>query len=550
MGAEMGHMMRRLLLAVAGLILSAQLAGAFSQTITEQEALARARKYSDQVVRVIPKRLDGGPAPDGQGFGIIVGEDRGKIYIATPRHVVFGGDHSPSLSTTPSVVFHSMPYDPVEGERLNVAVPGPTDLAVVEVSTPRGLRLTSAPMVAAGGLKPGDLVWNIGVGGAWDTPARAGGFDRLDAPTGLVRVGQLRTPPGASGGAGVTQNGVIGMVLQDGGDYSLLLPAGHIVELFQFYHLPVNLLIPVPAPAAKALGPAKGTAASFCDDLNALLELTGEEFSSIREGPGSDMGWSTESRLYGFKVCNVQKTNDISFGCQRAEVEDKKIGEAQVSDLVKKVSGCLPSWPVNHFADNFGFSKLGSGDNVLVSLYPLPTLSGSLHYYTNILIYRHAPEKDKAAANVVPPTKPEGYCDGLKLLIKAGETQFSDLLGKKIGERAEWRPKMGLTNWNTCWINGLNNRNADSNGKVRRYLSCGVGPFGDKTSVEDMAKQVAADIKGACLTDAWTTRSRRSLRDDLHIEFQSADVGPTLEVRTSASYDGTWDLRLDVDGSE
>jgi hypothetical protein len=109
---------------------------------------------------------------------------------------------------------------------------------------------------------------------------------------------------------------------------------------------------------------------------------------------------------------------------------------------------------------------------------------------------------------------------------------------------------MGLTNWNTCWINGLNNGNADSNGKDGRYLSCGVGPFSDKTSVEDMAKQVAADIKGACLTDAWTTRSRRGLRDDLHIEFQSADVGPTLEVRTSASYDGTWDLRLDVDGSE
>jgi hypothetical protein len=96
---------------------------------------------------------------------------------------------------------------------------------------------------------------------------------------------------------------------------------------------------------------------------------------------------------------------------------------------------------------------------------------------------------------------------------------------------------MGLTNWNTCWINGLKQRERRQQRQRETILELCSGSFGDKTSVEGMAKQVAADIKGACLTDSCTTRSR--LRDDLPIEFQPADVGPTLEVRTSASYDGT-----------
>ena len=264
MGTEMRNVIRRLLM--AGSIASAQLAYATAQTITEQEALARARGFSDQVVRVVPKHLDGGLAS--AGFGIIVGDDGGKIYIATPRHVVFGDEKVSSLTATPSVVFHWAPYSPIEAQRLDVAIPNPNDLAVVTVPTPRGLAAPHAPMVATEGLRLGAWVWNIGVGGAWETPDRAGGFGGLDAPTNLVHIGELRTPPGASGGAGVTENGVIGMVLLDGSDYSLLLPIERIVSLFQFYRLPVNLLVPVPRPAAKpAAVQTKGIAASFCDEL-------------------------------------------------------------------------------------------------------------------------------------------------------------------------------------------------------------------------------------------------------------------------------------------
>jgi hypothetical protein len=52
--------------------------------MSEPEALARAKKFADQVVRVIPRHTDGAPAP--AGFGLVVGERAGKVYIATPIH--------------------------------------------------------------------------------------------------------------------------------------------------------------------------------------------------------------------------------------------------------------------------------------------------------------------------------------------------------------------------------------------------------------------------------------------------------------------------------
>ena len=543
--------MRRLL--IAGLIVSAQLACASAQTTTEPEALARALKFSDQVVRVIPKRLDGGPASE--GFGIIIGEDGRKLYIATPRHVAFGEDRISSLSATPSVVFRSAPYSPVEAERLDVA--GPLDdLAVVAVPAPRGLTPPQALMIATSDFQRGEWVWNIGIGGAWEAPDRAGGLGGLDAATNLIHVGALRTPLGASGGAGVTQNGVIGMVLQDGGDYSLLLPAERIVQLFTFWQLPANLLIPAPAPApvARSVVETKGTAASFCDDLGAVLSLTGEDFVSIRKGLGSTVGWSTDALLSGFSVCNVKKTDDISYVCEENDVDDKKIAVAQVSELADKVSKCLgKSWSMTHYPaiDSIGFRNLGSADNVAVSFIQIPTSSDNLNYYTtSIQIYRHDPKKNAEAANITPPAQPEGFCDALKLIIKAGEAQFSELLGTRVGEGKEWRPKSTLRTWNRCRINSFNNSNTDDNtNKERRWFTCEVGPFGSKTAVEYMARRVAADLKDSCLPDTWSVSPRRS-SGELRLKFESDDTGPTVELRTATNGDETWLLKLDVNGPQ
>jgi hypothetical protein len=165
----MEKIMRRVELACVFLLAGA--VSALAQTMSEPEALARAEKFADQVVRVIPQHADGTPAPT--GFGLVVGERFGKVYIATPYHVAFGPERPSSLGATPGVIFRGDRYRTIEARRLNVASER-DDLAVLEVIPPQGLVLPRAPMALAA--QRGTWAWNIGIGQDWDMPDRAGGL--------------------------------------------------------------------------------------------------------------------------------------------------------------------------------------------------------------------------------------------------------------------------------------------------------------------------------------------------------------------------------------
>jgi hypothetical protein len=180
MGTEMEKIMRRVELAC--ILLLASTVSTLAQT--ESEALARASKFADQVVRVIPEYTDGRPAPT--GFGLVVGERVGKVYIATPQHVAFGKERASLLGPTPGVVFRGERYTTIQARRLEVASPT-DDLAVLEVTPPQGLTLPLAPVVLASQLQLGSWVWNIGIGQNWDTPYRAGGLvERTPSPVGAL----------------------------------------------------------------------------------------------------------------------------------------------------------------------------------------------------------------------------------------------------------------------------------------------------------------------------------------------------------------------------
>ena len=88
------------------MLLLAGVGSALAQS--EPEALARAEKFADQVVRVIPLHTNGEPAET--GFGLVVGEQLGKVYIATPYHVAFGKERLSSFGATPGVVFRGERY--------------------------------------------------------------------------------------------------------------------------------------------------------------------------------------------------------------------------------------------------------------------------------------------------------------------------------------------------------------------------------------------------------------------------------------------------------
>jgi hypothetical protein len=276
-GVEVGQIIRCIVIACG--LLSTGLCIAAPPPLSEPEALARAERFADQVVRIIPELSDGTPAPT--GFGLVVGERAGKAYIATPYHLAFGLERPSSVGATPGVVFRADRYNTIRARRLDVASVQ-DDLAVLEVAPPQGLILPRAPMVLAGQLPRGTWVWNIGIGPNWDMPDRAGGLGPEEVVTGRRRVGQLRTPPGASGGAAVTDGGVIGIVLQDATDFSLLLPVERIVQLFKAWQLPVNLLAsgPVlhPPPNPSTSNRPKFLSDPRCQDIIARATL-GETLS-------------------------------------------------------------------------------------------------------------------------------------------------------------------------------------------------------------------------------------------------------------------------------
>jgi hypothetical protein len=186
-GAELEEMMRPIVLAY--MLLLAGVGCALAQS--EPEALARAEKFADQVVRVIPQRTDGMPNQAETGFGLVVGQSAGKVYVATPYHVAFGKERPSSLSATPTIIFRQQRYTTIQGRRLEVAYPN-DDLAVIEVAPPPGLIPPQAPLVLATQLPRGTWVWNIGIGQNWDTPDRAGGLGIEDPSTRRRRVGGLR----------------------------------------------------------------------------------------------------------------------------------------------------------------------------------------------------------------------------------------------------------------------------------------------------------------------------------------------------------------------
>jgi hypothetical protein len=299
--------------AFAYAVLFAGVASALAQATSEPEALARASKFADQVVRVIPRHTDGGSAEE--GFGLIVGQAAGELYIATPRHVAFGRDRVSLLSPTPEVVFHGAPYSPIPARRLDVASQR-DDLAVLQVALPQRVAMSYAPMVLAARLPRGTWVWNIGIDRKWEMPDRAGGLGPEEVETGWRRIGSLRTPPGASGGAGVTESGVIGIVLQDAGlgsDYSVLLPVERIVQLFTAWGFPVNLLAAGGEPSFRRV-----YYEHFDYDPRKIPTATAEVWPLGRYGD-----WETKIANGVLTLCNVSDHPGASYTNRLAYVETK-----------------------------------------------------------------------------------------------------------------------------------------------------------------------------------------------------------------------------------
>lgn len=235
-----------------------------AQTAAPATGRQAAVEFQRNVVRIIPRLPDGQDGPS--GFGIVIGERDGRLFIATPDHVVRGTDE---LTATPDVVFHAeqgrrLPAQRLEGLRIPAAQ---GDLAVVEIAKPAFFRPATIGFAAPAAVPDAAPIWNIGRTERWLIPTSPGGYQGIDVQTNHLMVEDLPTPPGSSGGAVLTERALLGMTLRDSGAQRItfVFRADRLVEAFRQWQLPVNFVtretaaIPPATPASNAPAPSIGT---------------------------------------------------------------------------------------------------------------------------------------------------------------------------------------------------------------------------------------------------------------------------------------------------
>jgi formylglycine-generating enzyme required for sulfatase activity len=206
------------------------------------ERLQVQERFSSLVVRVLPQRGDGSAASSNQGFGIIVGRQGQDLIVATPRHVVFSEDHA--YTETPNIRFHTDQFSDVPARRLGRSSPD-DDLAWLLVRAPANLTVGNVPVAAKDQLNLSHI-WGLGTGEGWYVSSRGGSFDREDRLHRRLQLSGLDTAPGSSGGAVVTADGFVGMILSTTGRATSALPMQRIAELLpEFFPQSQPLLIPV-----------------------------------------------------------------------------------------------------------------------------------------------------------------------------------------------------------------------------------------------------------------------------------------------------------------
>ena len=219
------------------------------------------------------------------GYGFVVAQNGEILTIVTADHVVRNQDDA-SLYKNLRVEFFVDRGHPVVPKVLEMRIPeSDGDLAVLEVQSPN-FSMIRAP-VAKIPVAKGTKAWRIGKDGGW-IPARDPGTYVGRVKTIWMNFLNLDTPPQSSGGPVITDEGLIGIVEKQEGQYSWVLPMTTVYEFFSDNALPWGLN-------------GDGTA-PLCDPDKARSVLA----------PLVDLN-------YGFSI-NIKCNNlDLNSFCQRAK---------------------------------------------------------------------------------------------------------------------------------------------------------------------------------------------------------------------------------------
>jgi formylglycine-generating enzyme required for sulfatase activity len=233
--------------------------------------------------------------PGGDGFGFIVGEKAGRLYLVTADHVVSGPD------APVQVFFQQDRTEPVEAQVLVHSPRDALDTAVLKVRKPAGLAWTPrtyCPSLVDPAFERGERVWFMrhGRGGRW-APAldnEAGSMrDSEPSPTDRIAFSGIGVQPGVSGSPLIARNGIIGMVIQDQYNDGVAVEIEKIRRLVEYYggHWGLSKCATgdaeqvAVARSAPVVPSTRQTAAPSCWDDRAHKQVCRDPMQSGGEGP-------------------------------------------------------------------------------------------------------------------------------------------------------------------------------------------------------------------------------------------------------------------------
>ena len=175
------------------------------------------------------------------GFGFVVGERNGLLYIVTARHVV-APDTPDAAPPTPKLRFYADQGNTYDGRLLGTN-DAAHDLAVISVQKPSVVQWNRQALAPSGLTTRGTRVWFVGRSDTWFVPVQPGTIvneapfrdHRIEADGLPVRVG-------TSGAPLVSASGIVGMIVTDGADDTRALSIEFIRTAFRDWAHPWNVL--------------------------------------------------------------------------------------------------------------------------------------------------------------------------------------------------------------------------------------------------------------------------------------------------------------------
>ena len=246
MGASMGRARSTIQVGVA-IAFVALLASTKTASAQALRGDALANSLKGNVVRIAVKW----PNDLKTGFGFVVGEREGFIYIVTANHVV-RGDNPTEVDNTPTLYFFQDQGKEYKGELLATSLSrAQGDVAVIRVPPPIGFswrRDVRAVVAPARGMD----AWFVGLQGEWRVPARPGAISEGAALNNTIRF-EVPVRAGSSGAPLLLESGIAGMILTEGDVFGEATPLDTIQRAFGEWMYPWQLEPPNPGRAQATL---------------------------------------------------------------------------------------------------------------------------------------------------------------------------------------------------------------------------------------------------------------------------------------------------------